>query len=155
MKVADKEVIVILNKVLKNELSAINQYFLHSRIYQNWGLSKLAAKEYEEALGEMRHADSVIQRILFLESLPNLQDLAKLKIGEDIKEMLQCDLALEQEALVDLRQGIVYCVSVQDFVSRDLLAAILQSEEEHVDWLETQLDLLERLGPENYAQSQT
>lgn len=149
----DKKVIEILNKVLFNELTAINQYFLHSRMYKDWGLAELAEHEYEESIDEMKHADQLIERILFLEGLPNLQDLGKLYIGEDVKEMLECDLRLEMEALPELRDGIEYCESVRDFVSRELLEDILESEEEHVDWLETQLGLVNRVGLENYQQS--
>lgn len=150
---SDPTVLKHLNKALGNELVAINQYFLHSRMYHDWGLNKLAEKEYEESIDEMKHADQLVQRILFLEGLPNLQSLGKLFIGENIKEMLECDLQLEMIACPDLREGIAYCESVNDFVSRDLLNSILISEEEHVDWLESQLGLLERVGLENYQQS--
>ncbi len=150
---SDPTVLKHLNKALGNELVAINQYFLHSRMYQDWGLNKLADKEYEESIDEMKHADQLVQRILFLEGLPNLQSLGKLFIGENIKEMLECDLQLEMIACPDLREGIAYCESVNDFGSRDLLNSILISEEEHVDWLESQLGLLERVGLENYQQS--
>ena len=150
---SDPTVLKHLNKALGNELVAINQYFLHSRMYQDWGLNKLAEKEYEESIDEMKHADQLVQRILFLEGLPNLQSLGKLFIGENNKEMLECDLQLEMIACPDLREGIAYCESVNDFVSRDLLNSILISEEEHVDWLESQLGLLERVGLENYQQS--
>ena len=150
---SDPTVLKHLNKALGNELVAINQYFLHSRMYQDWGLNKLAEKEYEESIDEMKHADQLVQRILFLEGLPNLQSLGKLFIGENIKEMLECDLRLEMIACPDLREGIAYCESVNDFVSRDLLNSIRISEEEHVDWLESQLGLLERVGLENYQQS--
>ncbi|NKB35435.1 MAG: bacterioferritin [Pseudomonadales bacterium] len=153
MQAKDPKVIEYLNKALGNELVAINQYFLHSRMYEDWGLAKLAAKEYEESVDEMKHADELTKRILFLEGLPNLQDLGKLLIGENVKEMLECDLRLEHMACPDLREGIAYCESVSDYVSRDLLSSILDSEEEHVDWLETQLSLIERVGIENYQQS--
>jgi bacterioferritin len=143
-----------LNRVLRNELTAISQYFLHSRMARNWGLHKLADKEYEESVDEMKHADTLIQRILFLEGLPNLQDLGKLLIGEDVTEMIECDLKLEQQAMPDLRAAIADCEAVGDYVSRHLFRQILDSEEEHVDWLETQLDLIRRMGLENYVQSQ-
>ena len=151
----DSTVIEHLNKVLKNELTAINQYFLHSRMYKDWGMTKLADHEYEESVDEMKHADEIIERILFLEGLPNLQDLGKLRIGENTEEMLQCDLDLELDAIPDLRAAIAYCEAHKDYVSRDLFDAILQSEEEHVDWLETQLGLIEKMGIENYVQAQT
>lgn len=150
---ADATVIKFLNKALGNELIAINQYFLHSRMYREWGMGKLAAKEYEESIDEMKHADKLVERILFLEGLPNLQHLGKLLIGENTLEMLNCDLQLEMQALPTLKEGIAYAESVQDYVSRDLMAEILRSEEEHVDWLETQLSLIERIGIENYQQS--
>ena len=150
---SDAVVIKHLNKALANELVAINQYFLHSRMYEDWGLGKLAEKEYEESIDEMKHADMLIKRILFLEGLPNLQNLGKLMIGENTKEMLECDLQLEMIACPDLKEGIAYCESISDFVSRDLLSNILDSEEEHVDWLETQLCLIEKVGIENYQQS--
>lgn len=146
----DAKVIEILNTALGNELVAINQYFLHARMYKDWGLKELADHEYEESIDEMKHADWLIERILFLEGLPNLQDLGRLRIGENTQEMLECDLALEMDAIPDLRDGIEYCEKVRDFVSRDLLQNILESEEEHVDWLETQLDLVERIGLQNY-----
>ena len=149
----DTNVIQFLNKALSNELVAINQYFLHSRILGDWGLSKLAEKEYEESIDEMKHADQLTQRILFLEGLPNMQNLGKLSIGENTREILECDLGLEQIACPDLKEGIAYCDSVRDFTSRNLLSSILDSEEEHVDWLETQLSLIDKVGLENYQQS--
>ncbi|MDC1119468.1 MAG: bacterioferritin [OM182 bacterium] len=150
---SDATVLKHLNRALGNELVAINQYFLHSRMFQDWGLNKLADKEYEESIDEMKHADQLVQRILFLEGLPNLQSLGKLFIGENSREMLECDLQLEMIACPDLRAGIAYCESVQDYATRDLLNSILVSEEEHVDWLESQLGLIDRVGIENYQQS--
>lgn len=149
----DKKVIQYLNKALKNELTAINQYFLHARMYEDWGLKELNEKEYEESIDEMKHADALIKRTLFLEGLPNLQDLGKLKIGENTEEMLRCDLALEMEAVPLLREAIEYCEQVKDYISRELFEDILESEEEHIDWLETQLELIEKVGLKNYQQS--
>ncbi len=146
----DTKVIEHLNKILVNELTAINQYFLHSRMLQDWGISELATKEYKESIEEMEHADELIQRILFLEGLPNLQDLNKLRIGEDTKEILECDLALEQAAIPDLRDAIQHCEEVRDYVTRELFEKILENEEEHVDWLETQLGLIEKMGLERF-----
>jgi len=150
----DPKVIDFLNRVLRNELTAISQYFLHSRMFKDWGLNGLGDYEFQESVDEMKHADELIQRILFLEGLPNLQDIGKLRIGEHTQEMLECDLALEMEAIPDLREAIEYCESRKEYVSRDLFDQILGSEEEHVDWLETQLDLISRVGIENYQQSQ-
>lgn len=149
----DAQVISYLNKVLVNELTAINQYFLHARMYRSWGLKKLDEHEYRESIDEMRHADALIERILFLEGLPNLQDLNKLYIGENVEEMLRCDLRLELQALPELKAAIVHCEQVGDFGSRELFEKILQSEEEHIDWLETQLELVQRVGLQNYQQS--
>lgn len=144
-----------LNKVLKNELTAINQYFLHSRMLADWGLSELSRKEHAESIDEMKHADKLIKRVLFLGGLPNLQDLGKLLIGEDVPELIKCDLALEMMGLPDLKRAIVHCESVRDFVSRDLFTDILESEEEHIDWLQTQLRLIEQMGTQNFIQLQT
>jgi bacterioferritin len=150
----DAKVIEYLNKVLVNELTAINQYFLHARMFRNWGFKKLDEYEYHESVDEMKHADKLINRILFLEGLPNLQQLNKLMIGEDVPEALKCDLQLEYQALPVLREAIAHCESIDDYVSRELFEDILESEEEHVDWLETQLGLIDRTGLQNYLQSQ-
>ncbi|MCC7426783.1 MAG: bacterioferritin [Alphaproteobacteria bacterium] len=148
----DRKVIEFLNTVLTNELTAINQYFLHSRMLGHWGVGKLAEHEYKESLEEMKHADVLIERILFLEGVPNLQKLNKLLIGETVEEILRCDLKLEEKAIADLRDAIAHCEAVRDFASRDLFAGILKNEEEHVDYVETQFDLIERIGIQNYIQ---
>ena len=150
----EQKIIEHLNRVLKNELTAINQYFLHSRIFKDWGLTKLADHEHAESLDEMKHADQVIERTLFLDGLPNIQDIGKVMIGENVKEALECDLNLEMMAIPDLRAAVSDAEELKDFVSRDIFRSILDAEEEHVDWLETQLDLVEKIGIENYLQSQ-
>ncbi|MEO1168935.1 MAG: bacterioferritin [Pseudomonadota bacterium] len=151
----DEKVIEFLNEALKNELTAINQYFLHYRMLDNWGISKLAKFEYEESIDEMKHADQLTERILFLDGLPNLQLLGRLRVGESVEEILKADLELEHDAIPLLRDAIEHCEKVRDYVSRDLFASILQSEEDHVDTLEEQFDMIERMGIENYCQIQS
>ena len=151
----DAKVIEFLNLALKNELTAINQYFLHSRMLKDWGVSKLGDYEYKESIEEMNHADWLIERILFLGGLPNLQDLGKLRIGESVKEILECDLALEGDAIPLLRDAMEHCEKVRDYVSRDLFGKILTNEEEHVDYIETQFELIDRIGLESYTQLQS
>ncbi|RYF25507.1 MAG: bacterioferritin [Comamonadaceae bacterium] len=150
----DAKVIEHLQAQLKNELTAINQYFLHYRMYKHWGLDKLAKKEYEESIGEMKHADKLMDRIFMLDGLPNLQDLSKLLVGENVPEILECDLKSETGAQATIKAGIAHCESVRDYVSRELLEEILQDTEEHIDFLETQIDLLGKVGLQNYLQSQ-
>ena len=151
----DKQVIQYLNKALKGELTAINQYFLHARMFRNWGLVKLGEHEYKESIDEMKHADRLVERILFLDGLPNLQELGKLYIGEDVKEALECDLKLEHEALPLLKDAVACCEKLGDYVSRELFEQILESEEEHIDFIETQLGLIDKIGAQNFQQSWT
>ena len=151
---SDPKVIEHLNAQLKNELTAINQYFLHYRMLRHWGFERLAKKEHDESMGEMKHADALMERIFVLEGLPNLQDLGKLLIGENVPEVLQCDLQSETGAQATIKDGIAYCETVRDYVSRDLLQGILDDTEEHIDFLETQIDVLGKVGLENYLQSQ-
>jgi bacterioferritin len=149
----DAKALQYLNDQLKNELTAINQYFLHARMYRHWGLEKLGEHEYEESIGEMKHADKLIQRIFMLDGLPNLQDLHKLLVGENTEEILNCDLKLEQGSQATCKEAIAYCESVRDFVSREIFVEILQDTEEHIDWLETQIELVGKVGLPNYLQS--
>ena len=150
----DKKVIDYLNKALKLELTTVNQYFLHARIYKNWGLRRLAKIEYEESIDEMKHADQLIERILFLDGLPNVQDMDKVLIGESVREVLECDLKAEHRAHPLYKEAIAYCESVKDYVSREIFVRILESEEEHIDFLETELSLIDKVGEKNYIQSQ-
>ena len=150
----DQKAIEFLQAQLKNELTAINQYFLHYRMLKHWGLDKLAKKEYQESIGEMKHADKLMDRIFMLDGLPNLQDLGKLLVGEDVPEILACDLTMERAAQATIKDGIEHCEKVRDYVSRDLLQHILDDTEEHIDFLETQLELVEKVGLPNYLQSQ-
>lgn len=152
--IGDNAIIKLLNAQLTNELSAVNQYFLHARMYQHWGLEKIGKKEYEESIGEMKHADKLINRILMLSGLPNVQALHKLMIGESTPEMLGCDLKLEQMAQKTVKEGIAACEAASDFVSRALFQEILDDTEEHIDWIETQIDLIDKLGLQNYLQTQ-
>lgn len=151
----DQTVIQHLNAALKNELTAINQYFLHARMLKHWGVTKLGKYEYDQSIDEMKDADELIERILFLDGLPNLQDLGKLLIGENVREILDCDLRLENIAIADLRQAIAHCESVRDFGTRDLLSEMLAGEEDQVDFIETQIELIDRIGIENYIQLQS
>ena len=151
----DAKVIEYLNEALKNELTAINQYFLHAKMLKNWGITKLADFEYHESIDEMKHADKLAERILFLEGLPNFQLLGRLKIGENVEEILKSDLALENEAVPQLKEAIAHCETVRDYVSRDLFAYILENEEEHVDTIEMQFEMIARMGLQNYIQLQS
>ncbi len=154
MQPRDQEIIVHLNTILKQELTAINQYFLHAKMYDDWGMTKLAAHEREESVDEMKHAEALMERILFLGGLPNMQDLGKLYVGQEVREMLECDLKLEMEAVPNLRAAIAFSENCGDYVSRELFEDILTSEESHIDWLETNLELIDRMGVENFIQAQ-
>ncbi len=151
----DPKIIGYLNTALRNELTAINQYFLHARMLRHWGVARLGKREYDESIDEMKHADRLVERILFLDGLPNLQDIGKLLVGEDVTEILECDLKLENQAMPPLREAIAHCETVRDYISREVLEDILESEEDHVDFLEIQLDLIKRIGIENYIQLQS
>ena len=150
----DRQIILLLNKQLTRELTAVNQYFLHARMYQQWGFRRLGDKEYHESIDEMKHADRLIQRILMLDGLPNLQDLGKLHIGENAREMLASDLELERGSQGTLKEGVAACEAAKDYVSREILEEILDDTEEHIDWIETQLELMDKVGEQNYLQSQ-
>ena len=154
MQTLDPGVIEHLNTILKNELTAINQYFLHAKMLEDWGLKAMAAHEHHESIDEMKHADALIERILFLDGLPNLQDLGKLMIGQNVEQVIAGDLRLEMTAMADLREAIAFCEQIGDYSTRDLVRQILDSEEEHVDWLETQQGLIEKVGIQNYIQAQ-
>jgi bacterioferritin len=151
----ERQIIQLLNAQLTRELTAVNQYFLHARMYGNWGLGRLAKVEYDESIEEMKHADRLVRRILVLEGLPNLQDLGKLMIGENVREVITCDLSLEMRSLPELKMGIQHCELMKDFGTRELFTDILESEEEHIDWLQTQVRLIEQMGIENFVQLQT
>jgi bacterioferritin len=150
----ERAIIDLLNRQLTRELTAVNQYFLHARMYRQWGLERLGDKEYHESIDEMKHADRLVSRILMLEGLPNLQDLGKLRIGEDAREMLGSDLEVERESQVALKDGIAQCEAAKDYVSREILVEILDDTEEHIDWIEAQLELIDKVGIQNYLQSQ-
>lgn len=150
----DKEVIALFNAQLRNELTAINQYFLHARMLRQWGYERLGSKIYDESIGEMKHADRIVNRVLLLEGLPNLQDLGKLLIGQNVPEILSCDLKLESASHATVRNAVARCEAIGDYVSREIFEKILEDTEEHIDWLETQLELIDGVGLQNYLQSQ-